>query len=299
MQNIYEALYAENIECEKNILLSSLSAFKVGGIASYIAYPKNEYELSKCVCGAKQLAVRFEIIGNASNVLFSDNGYDGIIICTKKMTFVSSYETHITAQCGVRLSTLSSLARDNSLSGLEFAYGIPGTAGGAIAMNAGAFGGEMSDVVISSRAINIYTGEIVTLDAQSHNFAYRKSIYTDEKSLICTLINLELKQGNKEDIDAKMKANAITRRDKQPLDLPSCGSYFKRPDGYIAAKLIDDLGLKGLSVGDAMVSEKHAGFIVNVGKATATDILKLEDIIKEKVFKEYGIELSREVRYVE
>ena len=299
MSDICEIICAENIECAKNLLLSSLSSFKVGGKACLVTYPKNEYELSKCIFLAKDRGVKFEIIGNGSNILFSDNGYDGMIICTKKMTFVSSDGIHITAQCGARLSILASLARDNSLSGLEFAHGIPGTVGGAIAMNAGAFGGEMADVVISSRGINIETGEVFTLDSLSHSFGYRKSIYTEDKNLICTLVNLELKRDTKNEIEARMKENAETRREKQPLDLPNCGSYFKRPDGYIAAKLIDDLGLKGRSVGGAMVSEKHAGFIVNMGNATSSDILSLEEIVKKEVFDNYGVMLEREVKYVE
>jgi len=299
MLDICEVLGAENIEYEKAVLLSSFSSFKVGGIADCVAYPKNEYELTKCIESAKNHCVRFEIIGNGSNILFSDRGFDGLIICTKKMAFVTTDGVNITAQCGARLSTVATLARDNSLSGLEFAHGIPGTVGGAVAMNAGAFGGEMADVVISSRALNVNTGEIFTLDNADHGFYYRKSIYSSKKDIVCTLVNFELKSGDKDEIDARMKENAKTRREKQPLDLPNCGSYFKRPEGYIAAKLIDDLGFKGRSVGGAMVSEKHAGFIVNTGNATSADILALEEIIKNEVMKNYGVLLEREVKYVE
>ena len=299
MEDIYDSLKKEKIEYVKDILLSSLSSFKVGGRAECVVYPKNEAEISKTVALAKQNNVRFEIIGNGSNVFFSDNGYNGIIICTKKMTSVFTDKDTITAQCGARLSSLAVAAREHSLTGLEFAHGIPGTVGGAIAMNAGAFAGEMSDVVVSSLALNTKSGECVYLEKEKHNFGYRKSIYTENKDLVCVLVNMQLHTGDKSDIEAKMKQNATTRREKQPLDMPSCGSYFKRPDGYIAAKLIDELGLKGLSVGGAMVSEKHAGFIVNTGNATATDILALEEKIKKSVMEHYGISLEREVKYVE
>lgn len=299
MDKMFERLDIENIEYVKGLSLSTLSSFKVGGIAECVTYPKNEHELSECILISKEHEVRFEIVGNGSNILFSDDGYDGMIICTKKMTFVTSDGVNITAQCGARLSMLSAMSRDNSLSGLEFAHGIPGTVGGAVAMNAGAFGGEMSDVVISSIALDTKSGQCLYLKKEDHNFGYRKSIYTENKDLICVLVNLRLHIGDKNTIDGKMKENAIARREKQPLDLPNCGSYFKRPEGYIAAKLIDELGLKGRSVGGAMVSTKHAGFIVNIGYATSCDILALEEIIKKEVFNNYGVLLEREVKYIE
>ncbi len=299
MDLICKRLREENIEYATGLLLSLLSSFKVGGAAQCVVYPKNEFEISKTISLAKEYGIRFEIVGNGSNILFSDDGYDGIIICTKKMTFAVSDSNHITAHCGTRLSSLATMARDLSLSGLEFAHGIPGTVGGAVAMNAGAFGGEMSDIVISSLALDIKSGECTYLDKEQHKFGYRKSIYTENKDLICLLVNIELCAGDKENIDARMKENAIARREKQPLDMPNCGSYFKRPDGYIAAKLIDDAGLKGLSIGGAMVSTKHAGFIVNTGNATARDILSLEDKIKNEIMKLYGIALEREVKYIE
>ena len=299
MEKTLERLREKNIEYVKGLSLSTLSSFKVGGRAECVVYPKNETEISKTVALAKQNNIRYEVIGNSSNVFFSDNGYNGIIICTKKMTSVFTDKDTITAQCGTRLSTLAVSARDLSLTGLEFAHGIPGTVGGAIAMNAGAFGGEMSDIVVSSLALDVKSGEYIYLEKEQHNFGYRKSIYTENKDLICVLVNMQLEMGNKCTIDTKMKQNATTRREKQPLDMPNCGSYFKRPEGYIAAKLIDDLGLKGLSVGGAMVSQKHAGFIVNTGNATANDILTLEDLIKKKVIEHYGITLEREVKYVE
>ena len=143
------------------------------------------------------------------------------------------------------------------------------------------------------------TGEIFTIDRADHEFCYRESIYSKKKNLVCTLVNFELSVGDKNEIDTRMKANAQARREKQPLDIPNCGSYFKRPEGYIAAKLIDDLGLKGKAVGGAMVSKKHAGFIVNTGNATSADILTLEEIVKNEVLKKYGVLLEREVKYVE
>ena len=299
MENIYERLHEENIEYVKGLSLSTLSSFKVGGIADCVTYPKNETEISKIILLSAEYGVQFEIVGNGSNILFSDSGYDGIIICTKKMTFVSIDNNTITAQCGAKLASLAATARDLSLSGLEFAHGIPGTVGGAIAMNAGAFGGEMSDVVVSSLALDTKSGERIYLEKDQHKFGYRKSIYTENKDLVCLLVNMQLPAGDKSVIETKMKENATARKEKQPLNLPNCGSYFKRPEGYIAAKLIDDLGLKGLSVGGAMVSKKHAGFIVNTQNATASDILSLEEKIKKEVFEHYGIMLEREVKFVE
>lgn len=294
----FTELFNQNIDFTENVSLASLSSFKIGGIADCVVFPKNEAELLGAIKIAQSENIKFEIIGNASNILFSDDGYKGIIICTKKMTFVSYSENHITAQCGARLATISAIARDLSLSGLEFAHGIPGTVGGAVFMNAGAFGGEISDVVLSTRAINVKTGEALLISRKDHNFSYRHSVYADNKDLVCTGINFELKSGDFEVINSKMRENANTRREKQPLDFPSAGSYFKRPKDAIAAKLIDDCGLKGFAVGGACVSEKHAGFIVNKGTATASDVLNLEKIVRDKVFEKFGIKLEPEVKYV-
>ncbi len=299
MIKISEELTKLNIEFTEKIMLSSLSTFRIGGVADCIAYPKNECELTSAIMLAKENSVKFEVVGNCSNILFSDEGYRGLIICTKKMSYLSQSGTNITAQCGVKTSLLSALARDSSLSGLEFAQGIPATVGGAIAMNAGAYGGEMSEVVISVRAINTNTGEVLLLGRDELAFSYRKSIFTEKKDLVCTLVNFDLKPSQKELIDARMRENAESRRQKQPLDKPSCGSYFKRPEGYFAAKLIDDCNLKGLTVGGATVSEKHAGFIVNMGGATARDVLTLADQVRDAVYKKYGVLLESEVKYID
>jgi UDP-N-acetylmuramate dehydrogenase len=197
------------------------------------------------------------------------------------------------------LPVLSERAAKHSLSGFEFACGIPGTLGGAVFMNAGAHGGAISDVLVSSRAYDVNTHSIVTLDRDEHEFAYRHSTYMENQNLICLSVSFALTPDNEERIRAKMQENMKKRRDTQPLDHPSAGSFFKRPEGHFAAKLIDDCGLKGLRVGGACVSEKHAGFIVNLGGATASDILTLSDMVSAKVKADTGVTLEREVIFVE
>lgn len=298
MTEYSEILNTLNIEFYKSFDLSKASTFRVGGKAVVAVFPKNEEELITSVLQAKACGIRFEIIGNGSNVLFSDDGYNGAIIFTKSISNFSLNDNILQASCGTKLSNLSKLACDNSLSGLEFCYGIPATLGGAVAMNAGAYGGEMSDILVSSRAYDIELDKIVVLSKSEHNFKYRKSIFCKKKSLICLSSIFELQAADKNVIKAKMQENLSARQSKQPIDLPSCGSFFKRPDGYFAAKLIDDCGLKGLSVGGAKVSEKHAGFIVNYDHATSKDIILLGELVEKRVFDKFGVKLEREVKYI-
>lgn len=288
----------QKIEYVENLKLSDISSFKIGGLAEIAVFPKNENELAETLIEANKLGSKVEIIGNASNILFSDDGYNGILIFTKNINEVSINQTVITASCGAKLSSLAVLAKKHSLSGLEFAYGIPGTVGGAIAMNAGAYGGEMSGIVLSSRIYDIDKNEFLSIDLSSHKFGYRKSIFTINKKLVCVSSQFTLTESDAEDIESAMRSNAQKRRASQPLDMPNCGSYFKRPEGHFAAKLIDDCGLKGYSVGGACVSPKHAGFIVNTGNATAKDVLELSTHIKQVVFDNFGVSLEEEVKYV-
>lgn len=298
MTEYSEFLNALKIENYKNYKLSELSSFHIGGSAALVVFPKLQEELITVVSKAKKENLRFEIIGNGSNILFSSKGYDGIIISTKKMSFCDVCDGYINASCGNKLSGISKLAKDNSLSGMEFGFGIPGTLGGAVAMNAGAYGQQISDVLVSSVAYDVKKNEIVELCGAEHDFSYRHSMYSDNKDLVCLSAKLRLIPASKDDIELRMKQNAESRKNTQPLDMPSCGSYFKRPDGFFAAKLIDDCGLKGFSVGGAQVSSKHAGFIVNTGDATSGDVLELAEVIKATVMDRFGVALENEVKYI-
>ena len=298
MTEYSEFLNALKIENYKNYKLSELSSFHIGGAAALVVFPKLQEELITVLSKAKKENLRFEIIGNGSNILFSSKGYDGIIISTKKMSFCDVCDGYINASCGNKLSGISKLAKDNSLSGMEFGFGIPGTLGGAVAMNAGVYGQQISDVLVSSVAYDVKKNEIVELCGAKHDFSYRHSMYSDNKDLVCLSAKLRLIPASKDDIELRMKQNAESRKNTQPLDMPSCGSYFKRPDGFFAAKLIDDCGLKGFSVGGAQVSSKHAGFIVNTGDATSGDVLELAEVIKATVMDRFGVALENEVKYI-
>ena len=299
MRAFLSELEKEKIEYKKDVQLSTVSSFRVGGLADVVAYPDTEEKLIQTVEIAKNLGISYRVLGNTSNILFSDSGYRGVIIVTKKISYIDFDMNTVKCGCGAMLPVLSEKAAKRALSGFEFACGIPGTLGGAVFMNAGAHGGAISDVLVSSRAYDVNTHSIVELARDAHEFSYRHSAYMKNQNLICLSATFALAPDGEESIRAKMQENMKKRRDTQPLDYPSAGSFFKRPDGYFAAKLIDDCGLKGLRVGGACVSEKHAGFIVNLGGATAQDILTLSDIVAEKVKEMSGVNLEREVIFVE
>ena len=237
------------------------------------------------------------MIGNASNVLF-DSGYiDALIIFTRDMKSCKADETKIIAECGCSLSALSVAARNASLSGLEFTYGIPGTLGGAVYMNAGAYGGEISDILLESTVYNVKDGKISTLSQKDHMFSYRKSIFSN-KELILISSTLSMKKGEKEVISRTMSENMKKRTEKQPLEFPSAGSAFKRPQGMFAAELIEKSELKGFSVNDAQISDKHAGFIINRGNATSDDVLLLINKTINTVKEKFGVVLEPEIIYI-
>lgn len=275
-------------------LKDSLS-FRVPSMAMLAVFPDTEEKLCFAVLLLKENGVPFEIIGNGSNLLFATDFYNGAVIFTKRISSVRVEQNIICASAGVSFSALASLAARESLSGLEFAYGIPATVGGAVYMNAGAYGGAVSDILLDSTC---FDGEkIVTVSAKEHEFGYRKSVYM-RGGLVCLGARFALNAGNREDIESKMRENMSARREKQPLEYASAGSYFKRPKGYFAGKLIEDCGLKGFSVGGAVISPKHAGFIINTGNATHEDIITLEDIVRKRVFERFGVLLEREVRII-
>lgn len=275
----------------------------IGGDAKIAYFPESISEFCDILKQLKAQGERYIVVGNGSNLLFDDNGFDGAVIFTRSMNGVQyMYKldcVYITAECGKLLTGLSNeVGKKHSLTGFEFAYGIPATVGGAVFMNAGAYGGQMSDIVVSTLAFDLEKTDIVTIEGEAHHFAYRHSVFEENKNLIVLSTTLCLHNGDAQTISEKMDANMQSRKDKQPLEYPSAGSTFKRPEGYFAAKLIDDCGLKGFTVGGAQISKKHAGFAINAGGATSKDMLGLMDKVKNTVFEKFGVMLEAEVIYV-
>lgn len=299
LKDLIAFLEKENIKFTENESMKNHTTFKVGGNASVMIFPKSESEVSSVVKECSRLGVRLVPIGNGSNLLVSDNGIKAAVLC-----FANDFseirlldEETVFAESGASLMKLCRFALENSLSGLEFAFGIPGSCGGAAFMNAGAYGGEMKDVLYKCRHVD-KDGNRGFLQEDDLKLSYRHSAYY-ENGCIITGIYLKLKKGSKEDIKAKMDDFLKRRKDKQPLDYPSAGSTFKRPEGCFAGALIEQCGLKGRSVGDAEVSMKHAGFVINKGNATCEDILNLCRICSETVMKEKGVKLEMEIRVTE
>ena len=295
---LYARLKALNVPCKEIVSMSNHTTMQVGGIAPVVAYVRNAEEMITAIREAKNNGVKYAVMGNGSNVIVSDDGFDGLVIVTTDMKKFSLEGNLIKADCGASLTRLAVAAQRESLSGLEFAYGIPGTVGGGVFMNAGAFGGSLSDVVVSSICYDTKNDSIRKIDREEHDFRYRESIYTRNPDYIILAVMLELKPGKIEDIVAKMNENIRTRKEKQPLEYPSAGSVFKRPIGFYAGELIEKCGLKGYRIGGAEVSEKHAGFIVNRGGAKAEDVMRLVSYVKTKVVLEYSVELECEIRYL-
>ena len=286
-----------------NELLSKHSTFRVGGEARVAYFPESEEELIALLSELSSKGERYIVIGNGSNMLFDDLGFDGAVIFTKAMSGVTYTYTNdgviVYAECGKLLTELSrEVGKTHSLTGLEFAFGIPATIGGAVFMNAGAYGGQMSDVVVKTKAYDTNSNSIVEIVGEEHDFAYRHSLFEENRNLIVLSTTMKLTLGDAMTISEKMDTNMQSRRDKQPLEYPSAGSTFKRPVGYFAAKLIDDCKLKGFTVGGAQVSEKHAGFVVNKGGATCADVLELMKNVSDKVFDTFGVRIEPEIIYV-
>lgn len=278
--------------------LKNLTSFKIGGPADALARVSTVDELIKIIRYAKDANIPYFLLGNGSNVLVSDKGYRGIIIqLSKDDVEVSVSGDTITADAGVTLSKLSQTAMNASLSGLEFASGIPGTLGGALFMNAGAYGGEMKQVVTKVKVLDTDSLHVIELSNEEMDFGYRHSILK-EKNYIALGCEIKLSHSDKETIGADMRELALKRKEKQPLEYPSAGSTFKRPEGYFAGKLIEDAGLGGYSVGDAEVSEKHKGFVINKGNASAKDVRGLIDYVIKTVKEKSGVTLEPEVLFL-
>ncbi|MFW5996023.1 MAG: UDP-N-acetylmuramate dehydrogenase [Halanaerobiaceae bacterium] len=286
----------KNLQVKEKVPLSSYTSFKVGGPAELFVIPKNINSLQKAVKIIDNHQLPSFILGKGSNVIASDSGYRGVIIYTAQLDSVNIEGNMITSETGITLNSLAAIAFEAGLSGLEFASGIPGTLGGALFMNAGAYGGEIKDLLETTEVIN-YRGEKKKLSKEKMNFSYRKSCL-QKKPYIATRATLQLKQRNKEQIREKMKKLNQKRNQKQPLSWPSAGSAFKRPEGHYAGKLIEEAGMKGARVGGAQVSEKHAGFIINLGNATAADIKNLIIKVQNNVYKNSGVHLKPEPKFL-
>ena len=291
------------IEMRENELLSKHSTFKIGGPARVAVFPQSVDELVAVLKELKNCRYKYKIIGNGSNILFDDKGFDGIIIFTKRVCDVeyihSGSSTYIKVACGKSLTELASdVGKKHCLGGMEFAYGIPGTVGGAVYMNAGAYGGQMSDIVRETVYLDTSSGEVKSLTAEEHKFDYRHSVFMEHPEYVILSTTIELKEGNAEEIFATMTKNMTSRREKQPLEFPNAGSTFKRPVGHFAGKLIEDCGLKGYTVGGAQISEKHAGFTVNIGGATSADVLALIEHTKKTVKESFDVSLECEIIYI-
>lgn len=290
---IDKILSESNISYKKNEPMSAHTSFKIGGGAEYFVEPRSVEELKKLISGLKENDIKMTVIGNGSNLLVSDEGIEGVVVSClgiKEIRLID--ETHIFAAPGASLTAVCIFAKNNGLTGLEFAYGIPGSVGGALYMNAGAYGGEMSHVVESAESL--CNGGLFERKLSELELSYRHSVYTGTNEIITGVV-FKLEKGNVAEISEKMDTLMQRRKTSQPLDYPSGGSTFKRPEGYYAAALIDECGLKGLSVGGAEVSRKHAGFVINKNSATCRDVLELIERIKKTVFEEKGVELETEV----
>lgn len=276
--------------------MSKHTSLKIGGKADYFIKVSTIDELKKLLEFANKNKIQTTIIGNGTNLLVKEGGIRGFVIKLELKDFKikkNMSDVEITVGAGMTLATLASIALKEEFTGMEFLAGIPGTIGGAVRMNAGAYGGEIKDILVKTRYME-KNGKIKVLNLKEHKFEYRNSIFS-KLDVIIIDTTIKLKKGVKEEIQAKMNEYAVSRKKSQPLEYPNAGSTFKRKEGVITAKLIDECGLKGFCIGDAEVSKKHAGFIINNGKATATDVLNLVEHIKTEIKNKYNIDIELEI----
>ena len=293
----YNLDHAECVTIKYNESLSRHTTFRIGGQADLYLVPRDVNAFCDVMRIVADSGVRFYILGNGSNLLFDDSGFSGVVISTSALSGVDVCGSTITASAGATLASVCKAARDNSLEGLEFAYGIPGSVGGAVFMNAGAYGGEISQVLSSSTYLDLSDMTVHTITNPEHEYGYRESVYKHTNRVILSA-TFELRIGDREEIAARMSDYMDRRVTKQPLEFPSAGSVFKRYPGRFTGQMIEEAGLKGYTIGGAQISEKHAGFIINRGGATAEDVLSLIRYIKEKILEIYGCELECEMIYV-
>jgi len=297
-QNLYQKLLEINHK-EGQVLvdepMKKHTTFRIGGPAKYFCLPETPEELSATVKACRDAGEDYYILGNGSNVLVSDKGYDGVVIqLFQNRNEIRIEGARVYAQAGALLVKIAHQAAKAGLTGMEFASGIPGTIGGALVMNAGAYGGEMKDIVTEALVMT-EAGELIKLSKEELELGYRTSIIAKKNYIVLEAV-LELQKGSTEEIDARMNELKEARTSKQPLEYPSAGSTFKRPAGYFAGKLIMDAGLRGFRVGGAQVSEKHCGFVINAGDATAEDVRTLIAHVQSEVKKQFGVDLEMEVK---
>lgn len=293
----YNREHEDPIEIKQNEPMSRHTSFKIGGNADLYIIPHDMDALIETVRILKETETKRYFLGNATNVLFDDAGFRGAVVSLGNICAIKVIENRIIAEAGASLNLVCKTARDKELSGLEFAYGIPGSIGGAVFMNAGAYGGEMSQVVAQSTYLSLDDMTVHTIPLTAHEYGYRESVYRHNNWLVLSAV-LELQKGEYDKINAAMNDYMSRRIDKQPLEYPSAGSVFKRYPGRYTGQMIEECGLKGYSIGGAQVSEKHAGFIVNKGGATSADVLALIEHIKNKVYKKFDCRIECEVIHV-
>jgi len=298
MDIFFEKLYEidKNLIIKENESMKAHTSFKVGGCTDVLLIPSTTEKMIEIVNRINDESREYMIIGKGTNIIVSDKGIRGIVIKTTGITDIKKNDTLIIVDAGVNLAKLAHIAYENGLSGLEFASGIPGTLGGAIHMNAGAYDGEMKDIIEYTEYIN-NRGELTRITNSEHEFKYRESVFQSNDKIILRA-GLRLTKGIKEEIKGKMHDFNKKRKEKQPIEMPCAGSVFKRPEGHFAGKLIEDAGLKGFSIGGAMISKKHCGFIVNTGDATSGDILELIEYVQKEVLKKFNVKLEREVKII-
>ena len=283
---------------EENVPMAQYTSFRAGGKARMMVIPADAEQLSAVLGVLSGSGVEYMVLGNGTNILVKDSGYDGIIVkIGSGFDYVRQEGCRLVCGSGTRMSVAAKAALEGGLSGFEFASGIPGFTGGAVFMNAGAYGGEMKDILRRAKIVSKDGSREFYMTADELEMGYRHTKLHDTGDIV-TEVEFVLEEGNRTQIKAKMSELMEKRNSKQPVNFPSAGSFFKRPEGYFAGKLIQDAGLKGLSVGGAQVSELHSGFIINRGGATATDILQLMEMIQARVFDEFGVRLETEVRII-
>lgn len=283
---------------EENVPMAQYTSFRAGGKARMMVIPADAEQLSAVLGVLSGSGVQYMVLGNGTNILVKDSGYDGVIVkIGSGFDYVRQEGCRLVCGSGTRMSVAAKAALEDGLSGFEFASGIPGFTGGAVFMNAGAYGGEMKDILRRAKIVSKDGSREFYMTADELEMGYRHTKLHDTGDIV-TEVEFVLEEGNRTQIKAKMSELMEKRNSKQPVNFPSAGSFFKRPEGYFAGKLIQDAGLKGLSVGGAQVSELHSGFIINRGGATATDILQLMEMIQARVFDEFGVRLETEVRII-
>ena len=294
----WTADYLPEMTYEREAPLARYTSFRIGGPAKRMAFPKDGSQMVLLIAFARSCGARPLVVGNGTNLLFPDAGVDRLVVNTREYAEVSiDAQGRVVAESGASLARTAVFAQQRGLTGLEFAHGIPGSVGGAVCMNAGAYGGEMRQVVESASVLFPDEG-VKRLRGEELRFSYRHSLLADRPDAVVLSAVFALSAGEPEEIRSKMDELMTRRKTSQPLEYPSAGSTFKRPEGYFAAALIDECGLKGLTVGGAQVSEKHAGFVINRGGATCADVTALMAEIQRRVWKEKGVRLEPEVKVI-